>query len=976
MCGCGGDQTSKSEATTSVPQRIMDAYYGLMDRAVTQSNQPYQAYTGQRVAGFSPDQDAAFQKVRDAQGIGQPYVDAAFSAARSGAGPVTWQDVEAAYNPAIDAQVGRLQNDFATQNAREMASVDSRATQIGAVTGSRNNLVARTLAQESQRRQQDPVIAQARSDAYNRAWQGAEGNRDAAARGAQIYSTLGQQAQGMAGEDIQRLLATGGLQQQNQQANNDWGYQQYQQQQAYPYQNLAFALPFTQAGAGLASTSTQTQTQPDSTMGNVLGLGATVLGGWLSDERAKENIVEIGKTHDGQTIYRYNYIGDPTTQIGLIAQEVEQSHPEAVGEAGGLKTVNYDLATRDAALPMEHKAHEGGFAYGGSVATRMPGDQSNISRMMAGLGDAVTAIRGQMQSSPGYAEGGFVVPRVQPVDLGSATYVPQVSFSPTSPMTAHASSPASHGQGDSQMWGNLNKGASAFGKWLQPKGDVGLGSWAPTVTMAARGGRIDEDPISAMMMPSVKPDSAFSGPLVHPFYAKASNVPGVVLEGVDTSRPGSDVKSYDAKPIQDLGGAYVPAPISASVSPVQTLAAPLPSSDQKSSPAWYEPHEGKGWLESDSNPDLGVALAQAGAAMMGNRGSLFQKLGRGVGTGVGTYLSNAEAVREEARKNREADLKSRHIAEELATRRAEHTAKLTQMAADNEHRQDVLGETRRHNMATEGRGGSEQADIAKYNFAVKHGYTGTPVDFWRDEHRRTSESTLTREEAKKAVASVDRMREQADGARTGLANVAQMRALRSKVGYEGGMLNETRTAIGKKLPILSILPGIPSAEEAGSAEAIGSLATQMQLDFTNATKGAISDAEMRLFGLATPGMSMTDPGANQILDGMEAGYERVKERSKFYQSYLKNHKSLAGADETWDQYVAANPILSQDKKGNVIINKTNIGNWKNFVGPGDDDAASPVPRPAGAPSGARQAPDGNWYVDDPDRPGKFLKVVP
>lgn len=64
----------------------------------------------------------------------------------------------------------------------------------------------------------------------------------------------------------------------------------------------------------------------------------------LSDERAKENIRKVGETDDGQPIYSYNYKGDPTPQMGLIAQEVQKDHPEAVRKIGGLLAVDYDRA--------------------------------------------------------------------------------------------------------------------------------------------------------------------------------------------------------------------------------------------------------------------------------------------------------------------------------------------------------------------------------------------------------------------------------------------------------------------------------------------------------------------------------------------------------------------------------------------------------------------------------------------------------
>lgn len=67
------------------------------------------------------------------------------------------------------------------------------------------------------------------------------------------------------------------------------------------------------------------------------------LGNFFSDVRLKENIERIGTADAGYGIYRYNYKGDETPHIGVLAQEVEQVKPEAVGEAAGFKTVNYKM---------------------------------------------------------------------------------------------------------------------------------------------------------------------------------------------------------------------------------------------------------------------------------------------------------------------------------------------------------------------------------------------------------------------------------------------------------------------------------------------------------------------------------------------------------------------------------------------------------------------------------------------------------
>lgn len=82
------------------------------------------------------------------------------------------------------------------------------------------------------------------------------------------------------------------------------------------------------------------------------GLFGGIMGGLgslfsLSDERMKKDISRVGKTEDGQNIYTYRYKGEGPempVRLGLMAQEVEKKHPEAVREFGGVKHVNYGAA--------------------------------------------------------------------------------------------------------------------------------------------------------------------------------------------------------------------------------------------------------------------------------------------------------------------------------------------------------------------------------------------------------------------------------------------------------------------------------------------------------------------------------------------------------------------------------------------------------------------------------------------------------
>lgn len=140
---------------------------------------------------------------------------------------------------------------------------------------------------------------------------------------------------------------------------------------AQPYGNIGMlssgVLPIAGLGGTSSGTGTSTQETSKSLLSNVIG-GATGLaglngalgGGWLSslgssmasalpmlalsDERVKEDISEIGETHEGQPLYSYRYIGDPTPRVGLMAQDEEKRDPDNVVEIGGVKAVNYDRA--------------------------------------------------------------------------------------------------------------------------------------------------------------------------------------------------------------------------------------------------------------------------------------------------------------------------------------------------------------------------------------------------------------------------------------------------------------------------------------------------------------------------------------------------------------------------------------------------------------------------------------------------------
>lgn len=128
-----------------------------------------------------------------------------------------------------------------------------------------------------------------------------------------------------------------------------------QQIKAMPFEDMSLLASLLLPVAGLGGQQAGTSNSTSKTKGSSFGLSLGDIGkgvaafGSISDRRLKENVEPIGRTFDGQTIYRFRYIGETAVHIGLMAQEVEEVTPSAVTTEHGIKFVDYGRATQVAA---------------------------------------------------------------------------------------------------------------------------------------------------------------------------------------------------------------------------------------------------------------------------------------------------------------------------------------------------------------------------------------------------------------------------------------------------------------------------------------------------------------------------------------------------------------------------------------------------------------------------------------------------
>jgi hypothetical protein len=177
--------------------------------------------------------------------------------------------------------------------------------------------------------------------------------------GLQGYGQVGAQGVNLANIGNQQLQSQmgiyglqnqfGGMQQQQAQNIINQAMQNYQMQQQYPYQQYSFLSNLIR-GLPMQSSTQQNYTAAPNPYSQFGGLGLAGLGMYnaMSDIRTKTNIKPVGLLRNGLTQYEFNYkqeFGDPNIRYrGVMAQEVEQFKPEAVGVLpNGYKYVNYDM---------------------------------------------------------------------------------------------------------------------------------------------------------------------------------------------------------------------------------------------------------------------------------------------------------------------------------------------------------------------------------------------------------------------------------------------------------------------------------------------------------------------------------------------------------------------------------------------------------------------------------------------------------
>ena len=304
----------QSTTTYDIPSYFKEIQEKTLRRADVESQQPFQAYTGQRIAPLT----ATEQQAGDI--YSQQILPQAGQLSAIGAQTFTPAMAQQYMNPYENQVVTSALGDVERAYQGQQRALSTQAMGAGAFGGGREGVQRGILGGEYLRQVGD-VSGRLRQAGFE---SGAQ--RFAADRASQLGSSQAQLAS-LAGASS-GLAQFGGQERGIQQAGLTEAFRDFVEQQGFE-QNQINQVIGALAGAPIRSYGeertgfTSTPMQGPSPFGQVTGaLGAIGSIYAMSDIALKNNINLIGKSPSGINIYTFNYNGDDKVYQGVMAHEV------------------------------------------------------------------------------------------------------------------------------------------------------------------------------------------------------------------------------------------------------------------------------------------------------------------------------------------------------------------------------------------------------------------------------------------------------------------------------------------------------------------------------------------------------------------------------------------------------------------------------------------------------------------------------
>jgi hypothetical protein len=132
------------------------------------------------------------------------------------------------------------------------------------------------------------------------------------------------------------------------------------------------------------------------------------------------------------------------------------------------------------------------------------------------------------------------------------------------------------------------------------------------------------------------------------------------------------------------------------------------------------------------------------------------------------------------------------------------------------------------------------------------------------------------------------------------------------------------------LPVIGGVAQSIRTSQDPDASRFNTIAKNMQRNQYVPGEGQISNFERELFQQASLDLGRPMKTNYDLIEANRIGADRAIERAKFYDRYFAVNRSMSGADELWDQYLNANPILIQNEKGEIVSNPNRAKSYEEY----------------------------------------------
>ena len=242
----------------------------------------YQTFEGPRIAGFTPEEQAAMTGIAGLVGTGRQYFDPATQYAKGLGQQFTADTAQSYMNPyqqsVVDVEKRKAREDF----EQTMQGIGAKAVGAGGYGGSRQAVIEGEAISDLGQRLGD-IQAIGQKQAFDQAQKAFEAQKARERQAGSALASLGQQAPQQALKELTALSGVGEAGRGMEQSKMDLAYQDFLQRQQFPeqalstYQSTLYGYPYQPFAK-----QTQGFAKPSSfqNLMGIVGAGAKLFGGF------------------------------------------------------------------------------------------------------------------------------------------------------------------------------------------------------------------------------------------------------------------------------------------------------------------------------------------------------------------------------------------------------------------------------------------------------------------------------------------------------------------------------------------------------------------------------------------------------------------------------------------------------------------------------------------------------------------------